>query len=64
VLDGDVDVYDVESFVLVVCLVCWGLLKLDVVFFGENVLKECVYYCYELVEGVDVLFVVGMLLIV
>jgi NAD-dependent SIR2 family protein deacetylase len=57
--DGDADVHDVESFVLAACLVCRGPLKPDVVFFGENVPKERVHHCYELVEGADVLLVAG-----
>src|SRR5690606_15173543 len=33
--DGDVEVADVESFVIPTCTVCGGVLKPDVVFFGE-----------------------------
>lgn len=31
-----------DMFCILVCFVCGGLLKLVVVFFGENVLCECV----------------------
>jgi NAD-dependent SIR2 family protein deacetylase len=57
--DGDADVEDVESFRLAACLVCRGALKPDVVFFGENVPKQRVQHCYDLVEGADVLLVAG-----
>jgi NAD-dependent SIR2 family protein deacetylase len=57
--DGDADVTDVDGFVVADCLVCRGVLKPDVVFFGENVPKERVQRCYQLVEGADVLLVAG-----
>ena len=38
--DGDVEVRDVQAFVLPECSVCGGVLKPDVVFFGEFVPKE------------------------
>ena len=57
--DGDAEVRDVQGFRLADCLVCRGPLKPDVVFFGENVPKERVQRCYDLVEGADALLVAG-----
>jgi len=57
--DGDAEVSDVSGFRLASCLVCRGPLKPDVVFFGENVPKERVLRCYELVESAQVLLVAG-----
>jgi NAD-dependent SIR2 family protein deacetylase len=47
--DGDVDLDDTADFVVPVCG-CGGVLKPDVVFFGENVPKERVARCYAAVE--------------
>jgi NAD-dependent SIR2 family protein deacetylase len=57
--DGDAEVRDVEGFRLAPCLVCRGALKPHVVFFGENVPRQRVERCYELVESADVLLVAG-----
>ena len=42
--DGDVDLEDTDGFVVPACA-CGGVLKPDVVFFGENVPKERVERC-------------------
>lgn len=65
VFDGDVDL-EIDFFMFVVfdCLYCGGLLKLDVVFFGENVLCEWVVVVYDYFQQVDVVLVVGLLLMV
>ena len=59
--DGDVVLPDdqVTGFRVVDCLGCGGLLKPDVVFFGENVPRPRVEECYELVGRSDALLVLG-----
>jgi NAD-dependent SIR2 family protein deacetylase len=57
--DGDAVVTGIDSFVVVPCESCGGVLKPDVVFFGENVPKERVERCYELVEEAEALLVAG-----
>jgi NAD-dependent SIR2 family protein deacetylase len=49
--DGDVDLDTTDGFVVPECEVCGGVLKPDVVFFGENVPKDRVARCYEAVEA-------------
>jgi NAD-dependent SIR2 family protein deacetylase len=49
--DGDVDLDDTAGFVVPGCSRCGGVLKPDVVFFGENVPKPRVERCYEAVDG-------------
>ncbi|MGN6130931.1 MAG: NAD-dependent protein deacetylase [Nocardioidaceae bacterium] len=49
--DGDVDLDDVDGFVVPACEMCGGALKPDVVFFGENVPKPRVQRCYDAVEA-------------
>ena len=59
--DGDVDLAeaDVASFVPVDCSVCGGLLKPDVVFFGESVPVDRVAACFALVAASRLLLVLG-----
>jgi NAD-dependent SIR2 family protein deacetylase len=59
--DGDVELPPeaVERFALVDCRDCGGVLKPDVVFFGENVPKPRVDRCYRLVDEADALLVLG-----
>jgi NAD-dependent SIR2 family protein deacetylase len=49
--DGDVDLDDTDDFVVPRCTSCAGVLKPDVVFFGENVPKERVLRCYAAVDA-------------
>ena len=49
--DGDVDLEDTAGFVVPPCDGCGGVLKPDVVFFGENVPKPRVERCYAAVEA-------------
>jgi NAD-dependent SIR2 family protein deacetylase len=49
--DGDVDLDDTGDFVVPDCPSCGGLLKPDVVFFGENVPSARVERCYAAVDG-------------
>ncbi|MFI8256153.1 NAD-dependent protein deacetylase [Streptomyces filamentosus] len=59
--DGDADLTDeqVAGFHVVPCLVCGGVLKPDVVFFGETVPAERVERCRELVRGARSVLVLG-----
>jgi len=60
--DGDVELADefVAAFRTVACDVCGdGILKPDVVFFGENVPKPRVQQCYELLDESRALLVLG-----
>jgi NAD-dependent SIR2 family protein deacetylase len=57
--DGDAVVAGIETFSVVPCESCGGVLKPDVVFFGENVPRERVDLCYSLVDEADALLVAG-----
>jgi NAD-dependent SIR2 family protein deacetylase len=59
--DGDAVLDDalVERFQVVNCGACDGLLKPDVIFFGENVPRTRVDDCYALVERAGALVVLG-----
>jgi NAD-dependent SIR2 family protein deacetylase len=57
--DGDAVLTDVSGFQVVECGQCDGILKPDVVFFGENVPRPRVEECYCLVEGARALVVLG-----
>ncbi len=56
--DGDVEITDTADFVVPRCG-CGGVLKPDVVFFGENVPKPRVERCYEMVDDAAALLVLG-----
>ncbi len=53
------DPEEAESFRVVGCAACGGVLKPDVVFFGENVPRQRVDACYALVERAKALVVLG-----
>jgi NAD-dependent SIR2 family protein deacetylase len=59
--DGDVELADadVAGFVVADCQVCGGILKPDVVFFGETVPAERVRRAYGMVDVADAMLVVG-----
>ncbi|MDR7085574.1 NAD-dependent SIR2 family protein deacetylase [Aeromicrobium panaciterrae] len=57
--DGDVLLEETDTFNVAPCAACGGRLKPDVVFFGENVPKDRVAECYELVENAQALVVLG-----
>ena len=59
--DGDADTDDeaIASFQVADCSACHGVLKPDVVFFGENVPRPRAEACYALVEGSSALVVLG-----
>lgn len=48
--DGDVDLDDTAGFAVPTCAECGGVLKPDVVFFGENVPAPRVERCYAAVD--------------
>lgn len=59
--DGDAEIgHDsIEGFVVPGCVGCGGVLKPDVVFFGESVPRETVDLAWELFDEGEVLLVVG-----
>jgi NAD-dependent SIR2 family protein deacetylase len=57
--DGDVELDDTADFVVPDCESCGGVLKPDVVFFGETVPKPRVEQAYRLVDSADALVVLG-----
>ena len=60
--DGDVELDDTAGFVVPDCDGCGGVLKPDVVFFGENVPAPRVQQCYDAVDALtpdDTLLSVG-----
>lgn len=64
--DGDADIDDdsIPDFVAPRCLLCGGLLKPDVVFFGENVPRERVQRAKDALDAADAMLVVGSSLMV
>lgn len=59
--DGDADVSDhrIETFVVPACLRCGGVLKPNVVFFGDNVPRPRVERAFSEVDAADALLVAG-----
>jgi NAD-dependent SIR2 family protein deacetylase len=57
--DGDVDLDTVEGYRVPGCPRCSGVLKPDVVFFGEAVPRDRVDGSFEMVDAADVLLVAG-----
>jgi len=59
--DGDAEIPDDElgGFRVVACRSCGGVLKPDVVFFGENVPRPTVDRCFSLLERSRLLLVLG-----
>jgi NAD-dependent SIR2 family protein deacetylase len=57
--DGDVELADVSGFRVVDCVRCGGVLKPDVVFFGETVPRDRVQRAFSLVESAGSLLVLG-----
>lgn len=64
--DGDADLGNryFEAFTVPDCERCAGLLKPDVVFFGENVPRLTVARCFNRLEAADAVLVVGSSLMV
>jgi NAD-dependent SIR2 family protein deacetylase len=57
--DADAVVGDTTSFRIIDCSSCGGMLKPDIVYFGENVPKERVGQAYSLIDESDALLVAG-----
>lgn len=57
--DADAVVGDTSAFTIVACPDCGGMLKPNIVYFGENVPKDRVAQAYALVEDADALLVAG-----
>ena len=57
--DGDADVGDIDQFVVPSCTVCGGMLKPNVVFFGELVPTETFLEASALIQAADALIVAG-----
>jgi NAD-dependent SIR2 family protein deacetylase len=57
--DADAMVADTGSFRIVDCPACGGMLKPDIIYFGESVAKEVVAQAYSLVDSSDALLVTG-----
>lgn len=57
--DGDVDLEDVTGFIVVACVQCDGLLKPDVVYFGETVPRDRVGRAFASVSAGATLMVLG-----
>jgi len=62
--DGDADVTDYSSFVVPACSVCQGMLKPDVVFFGEFIPTERFLEASALVAGAEAMLIAGSSLVV
>ena len=57
--DADAVVDDTTSFTIIDCPDCGGMLKPNIVYFGENVPKDRVAQAYALVDDADALLVAG-----
>ena len=62
--DADLDAIDTSTFVAPHCEACNGLLKPDVVFFGENVPRQRVVDAQEALQASDAMLVAGSSLMV
>lgn len=62
--DGDVDIDDADAMVIPACTVCGGILKPDVVFFGEFVPPETFRAAASVIRGSETLLVAGSSLVV
>ncbi len=62
--DADLDGFDFSAFAVPVCRICGGVLKPDVVFYGESVPRERVQAARGNLERSDAMLVVGSSLMV
>ena len=62
--DGDVQITAIDEFVVPACTVCGGMLKPDVVFFGEFIPKEKFDEASALMRRADALLIAGSSLVV
>jgi NAD-dependent SIR2 family protein deacetylase len=57
--DADAVIADTASFRYLDCASCGGMLKPDIVYFGENVSKDVVQQAFSLIEDAEALLVAG-----
>jgi NAD-dependent SIR2 family protein deacetylase len=57
--DADAMVEETSTFRYLDCPRCGGMLKPDIVYFGENVAKEVVEQAYSIIDDADALLVAG-----
>ncbi len=57
--DADVVVADTADFTMLDCPICGGILKPDIVYFGESVAKHVVEQGFSMVDDADALLVLG-----
>ena len=57
--DADAVIASTEGFVVAGCAACGGMLKPDIVYFGENVPRTRVQAAYAMVDEADALLVAG-----
>jgi NAD-dependent SIR2 family protein deacetylase len=57
--DADAVIAETSSFRYLDCASCGGMLKPDIVYFGESVAKDIVQQAFSLVEDADALLVAG-----
>lgn len=64
--DGDTELADnqVRGFIVPPCQVCGGMMKSDVVFFGENVPRDVFARAWEMFDEADSVLVLGSSLVV
>jgi NAD-dependent SIR2 family protein deacetylase len=62
--DADLEVEDFSSFIVPSCASCSGILKPDVVFFGENVPRDVVVTAMDHLQQSDAMLIVGSSLMV
>jgi NAD-dependent SIR2 family protein deacetylase len=62
--DADIDNVDVSTFAVPACIHCSGMMKPDVVFFGESVPRERVERAFDALHRSDGVLVVGSSLMV
>jgi len=62
--DADLDHHDMSGFTVPACRSCGGILKPDVVFFGENVPRDQVAAAQASMERADAMLIVGSSLMV
>jgi NAD-dependent SIR2 family protein deacetylase len=57
--DADAVVADTSQFTIIDCPACGGMIKPNIVYFGENVPKDRVAQAYAVVDDADALLVAG-----
>jgi NAD-dependent SIR2 family protein deacetylase len=62
--DADLEAEDFSTFNVPCCAACGGILKPDVVFFGENVPRDVVAAAHDRLEQSDAMLIVGSSLMV